>query len=379
MQVMKFQISFPITGIESRITSGTIVQVLETLPEDFLSSIGVSEIRLVGGMFDSQYGIEVFHYKAGRILYVNAGSIERSFIGVRRITHIREMFGQYAYKSMSPAQRGAWTRLFNSSASKLNKLHWDSEMAFSKMFGRMTAGYERQVVVGRTFVTADAYFRRTFPSMFPKLSLEESAYRSLLKTGGNLRSLSHRLFVDQIWASEAKIRSYLRQYGFDKLQGNVHLLDKKLIARFRDYSSFSSRTLVRTFNNDLAKKLSDIVADYKRNGIPLTAAKLNKEVEVWARWRWNKAERDTYGFGVQEAKTLTSSEFARRSKIVDATLVVVPDNLASCDICKELISGNPYETIDEIQAIGFPPIHVHCVHSVDIKGGEVKADPWLGD
>jgi len=139
-------------------------------------------------------------------------------------------------------------------------------------------------------------------------------------------------------------------------------------AKLEALVSNSRSSMVRTFNERLARHIDSVAKEMVRRGEKVTSAQLKKYVDDFATKEWSRQQMIASRYELAWAKTEATTDFVRANGLDGKVLYyVVPDSMAICDICRGLIGGNPYEN----QPDPLPPCHKHCVHSVEVraKGG----------
>lgn len=360
----------PIREFESSKAFNAVARAFSSIPDEMIELSGIKEIVGMPAIY-TEWAEDCLFNVVGNRLYINYGMLERFPAGTRAMA-MRQSFGAVVWDSLPAAKKAQWTRMFNRGVT--GDVGMTSDHAFEIMFARMNDGFAREVGVMKYFPEVDNFFRNSWSASYKKLTPAESVFRSFFKGTGYVRAQTTTLNRTMINQAESTLVDFYRKLDMVDQAWKVKLTDTTILDLIHDEILSGSRSVIRTFNKELMSQIERICIDFTNQGKKITAKALQDELQPWANSLWNEKRRNLYNWQYQRVKTKMSEEFLKRSGIEDATLFVVPEQWAVCDICKNLVHGNPYTKIPDPA----PPVHIHCIHSVEVRSAKVTGELWAG-
>lgn len=170
------------------------------------------------------------------------------------------------------------------------------------------------------------------------------------------RAWRNRIFADVRGEYESALRHEVQAVGcLDP--GRVVLQEGAELKAVAERAAESARSIVNTFNYDLARAIRQIGQEAPRANRYVYEHRLS----VWqAERKEGKDQQITdaeLGWAVNRAK----EAFHQYNAEIAARAEVVPYPTA-CPVCAEYVAGNPYGSMDELYRRCVLPAHIGCPH-----------------
>lgn len=314
-----------------------------------------SEITVIRDVSEAQFrdiaGGSYLYFRQGTTLSLNAEQF--ALLTPRgRTMAIRQAIGQKVWAE-NKALQSAFGKLFKADPS-LRRLGGTSQAAFVRAFARMNGGLARQAGFVKYYENADRLIRGM--TGMTKLTEQQRVFFQLMKTGRSLGA-DIRATTGRVTATYRNTLAQLsKKFGLRGPDVDV--------TKLGNLASNSRSSLLRTFNERLAKQIDSVSKEMFRRGEAITSAQLKKYVNDFATREYARQQMIAGRYEEAWARTEATMDFVRANDLDGKVwYYVVPDSMAICDICRGLIGGNPYENLPDPT----PPCHKHCVHSVEVR------------
>lgn len=218
--------------------------------------------------------------------------------------------------------------------------------------------------------------------------VQRRVYFDARATHQDVEDVQATIFDRNTAAVEATLQQYAGRYGCNGAQVRLSPDVRRGLAQA---AIESARTIVNTFNYELARQIVAIGADTPRANYRTYRSRLFGDTpnSIYAGSRnWASGREVERAVVISRTETTRSIDFAN-GRFFDQNRELVGraevrPRQASCEVCQAAVAGNPYESIDDARdasQVGGWPAHVRCIHYVEpieVRQVDDCAELWLG-
>lgn len=179
------------------------------------------------------------------------------------------------------------------------------------------------------------------------------------------KDLADRLFRESRETYKQTLQDELNKWGCSGQKAVTPDKGRELSA-IRERADWAAESIANTYNFELAKEIVRIGQDTPTANRNVYAYRLYYSKASWDGAYWK--EKATQVSQIETMTTVnaaTADFYARNGDRLAPTANIVPFQ-AVCPICQELVANNPYKTPDEAYNASVLPVHVGCVHRVEV-------------
>jgi hypothetical protein len=182
-------------------------------------------------------------------------------------------------------------------------------------------------------------------------------------TADEEKQIADRLFDQSCQVYQAALQEEVNKVGCSGTMAVVPSEGPELSA-LRERADWAAATVVRTYNDQLAKAIWQIGEDTPTANRHVYASRLFYAGDSWDDGYWQlKAVQ------ISQVETMTtisaaSADFYQNNDIPTEAALVVPYE-SVCAICADIVQGNPYRSADDVFRHYLLPAHLGCPHYVE--------------
>lgn len=185
------------------------------------------------------------------------------------------------------------------------------------------------------------------------------------------QQITAEVFREKRESYEEELTAQARNVGCNR-QG---VMDEKTMKQAHDQSAEEGAGIVNTYNYDLAYAINNIHDQFPTANRVTYAKYLGQWDQKRASWKNVQISLHNR----MEWKAKAAYDFTRNNN-VEGYAILVPDNKASCAICRGWIKRGKVPLAEAQRVMqGWPP-HINCIHSWNVKPlGDLRCEElWVG-
>lgn len=185
---------------------------------------------------------------------------------------------------------------------------------------------------------------------------QEAVYEKLALTDDDVSRISDEIFEEARETYRQALDVELNRWGCVSEKA-VLPEDSDEVLSIRLRADWAAQSIVTTYNTELAKEI--VRFGEGKEGLPQSAYMMH--LKGWDSLYW---QTKVFDVALMETLTVDSAalvDFYRHNDDLEPRVVVLPLE-AVCELCQELIDGNPYLSVFSVFRVSPIPAHVRCVH-----------------
>jgi hypothetical protein len=226
-------------------------------------------------------------------------------------------------------------------------------------------------------VASGERIQRNWRSVVDKMTnIQKKMHLAMRLTNENQKAAYQSLLDSNRMTYEIALRNEVMAVGCGD-PGRVYLREGAELKNIAQRAEFSSKSIVNTYNYDLAQAIVAVGKDAPRANRYVYAYRLSQ-------WERERSPRKNLEIGDTEKSWSINAakEAFHRYNAIAARAEVVPYPTV-CQECGAYVAGNPYESMSELYRQCALPAHPHCPHYgaaiMDAKlSREECQDLWIG-
>lgn len=231
------------------------------------------------------------------------------------------------------------------------------------------------------------YNDRATPEDWKPVVSGMSKVQKVVHLAGRVDSVGQKEIADRLFKSA---RETYRQTIQDELNKAGCAGQKTIVPRagrelsaLRERANWAASSIANTYNLKLANEIIRIGNDTPSANRNTYAYRLFNNSDSWDKRYWAEKAQE-----VAEVESMTTinagiADFYERNKgLVEVSEAFVVPFVAQCPICQEIVSHNPFRSVEAVYNQYNLPVHIGCPHSVDVHTKKVSASQckelWVG-
>ncbi|MFC1999190.1 hypothetical protein ACFLXE_00340 [Chloroflexota bacterium] len=368
----------PTVSSPDRKLAGSIRTALGTVDPELTK--GISAVRTVP-VNDMAIAARSVGYKGAAPVFVRAGDqilVDAAKFGAldprMRTRLVREAIAQHQWAT-NRSLRSGFGKLYKADSS-LRRLGTNSRAAFCRAFSRLNGGLSREIGFARYYGGVDRWMR----SALGKASLSEPqrAFYQLMKTGRGLGAEIRTAGRTAIGRYEQTLNGITKRIGLPGVPA-AKLVDPAKLEKMNALVKANRTSMVRTYNNRLARHVSEVSEQLRARGVAVTQKSIAKVAKSYADSEFARQQLIAQRYEDAWAQSAATQDFMEENGVTEGYIQVMPDWTAICLNCSRLISDSPYRLPSRPSEM--PPLHKNCIHGIEYHAspGTISPEAWRGE
>jgi hypothetical protein len=187
-------------------------------------------------------------------------------------------------------------------------------------------------------------------------------------TSDDRNELADRLFNDGRQAYRDALQNELSKWGCHGSQAFVPDTGPELTA-IRDRADWAAQSVTHTYNYELANAITAVGNEVPTANRHTYAFRLFYQDSSWDKGYWEDKSTQVAQIEMMTVINAAVADFYARNTLEPASVVITP-YFAVCPICKDMVDGNPYDSVDDVVRQYVIPPHVGCPHHITTTASE---------
>jgi len=230
------------------------------------------------------------------------------------------------------------------------------------------------------------YPNRATQADWVALVAEMSDVQRLVHLTGRMTAFEERDLADRLFA-EGKM-AYQDALDAEALKlgcpGGANISAGPELSALRARADWAAASVTNTYNYNLAREIISIGEDVPTANRHVYAWRLYGSDTSWDKGYWTDKATEIAQVEMMTVINAGIADFHdRNGHLFEATAKILP-YFAVCDLCQEMVDGNPYTTVAEVFRKYILPPHPSCPHHCqampkDKLTSRECADLWMGN
>lgn len=214
-----------------------------------------------------------------------------------------------------------------------------------------------------------------------------SPVQSLVHMAGRMGADDQERIADQIFDSARTayrdaIQEEINKWGCAGLSAVVPEAGPELSA-LRARADWAAESIVGTYNYELAREIVAIGKQVPTANRHVYAYRLFYMEGSWDGGYWQDKATEVAQIETMTAINAAIADFYFRNDL-EPQMVMIEPQVAVCDICKAMVDGNPWDSVEEVNRLFVFQPHPGCPHHLDVVSGGQRLSPqqcfdlWVG-